>query len=66
MDAIVFITLALILAVRPKPAKDVIVGGTRITHVEAEDVTREAKLNDSYYEDPNAFSEMINELGFPK
>lgn len=66
MDAIVFIILALVLTLRPKPVEATQrVSGNDIT-VSAEDTTREAKLNDSYYEDPNAFSEMINELGFPK
>lgn len=66
MDALVFITLALILALRPTNTSGISVGGTPIEKSQVEDITREAKLNDSYYEDANAFSEMINELGFPK
>ena len=37
-----------------------------IDEMEVEDVTRTAKLNESFYEDPNAFSEIINALGYPK
>lgn len=63
MDAVLFIGLALGTAIyllysKGDDAGDVV--------VEVEDVTREAKLNDSYYEDPNAFSLIINALGFPK
>lgn len=63
MDAVVFIILALILVLKPEPHHTTVEG-----QVEAnvEDVTREAKLNPSFYNDENAFSEMINELGFPK
>lgn len=33
---------------------------------ELEDIEREAKVNELFYEDENAFSEIINALGFPK
>lgn len=65
MDALIFISIALFLVLKhlntPDEAKDVVVKETEI-----EDVTRTAKLNDFFYEDENAFSEMINALGFPK
>lgn len=63
MDAILFIGLALgttiyLLYKKTDDSEEVV--------VEVEDVTREAKLNDSFYDDPNAFSLIINALGFPK
>lgn len=64
MDAVLFTGIAVVLVVmqmyKPDDAssssKDIIV----------EDVTRVAKLNDSFYEDPDAFSEIAHALGFPK
>lgn len=64
MDAVLFTGVAVVLVVmqmyKPDDAssssKDIVV----------EDVTRVAKLNDSFYEDPDAFSEIAHALGFPK
>ena len=64
MDAVLFTGIAVVLVVMQmyKPddtsssSKDIVV----------EDVTRVAKLNDSFYEDPDAFSEIAHALGFPK
>lgn len=64
MDAVLFTGIAVVLVVmqmyKPDDAssssKDIVV----------EDVTRVAKLNDSFYEDPDAFSEIAHALGFPK
>lgn len=65
MDALLFMILALVLVVRevnkPEESKSVDVIENEVTNVE-----RVAKLNDSYYEDPDAFSEIIHALGFPK
>ncbi len=63
MDAILFIGFTLGLTIYlmffdKNSAED--------TPVQVEDMTREAKLNDAFYEDPNAFSLIINALGFPK
>lgn len=63
MDAILFISLALGTTVYLLYSKGDDAGNVA---VEVEDVTREAKLNDAYYDDPNAFSLIINALGFPK
>lgn len=64
MDAVIFITIALVLFAMQvmQPNK------TSENGVEyfVEDVTREAKLNDSFYEDEDAFSEIIHALGFPR
>ena len=64
MDAVLFTGIAVVLVVmqmyKPDDAssssKDIVV----------EDVTRVAKLNDSFYEDPDAVSEIAHALGFPK
>lgn len=64
MDAVLFTGIAVVLVImqmyKPDDAssssKDIVV----------EDVTRVAKLNDSFYEDLDAFSEIAHALGFPK
>lgn len=64
MDAVIFITVALVLfamqVLKPQTS------GKGDTEYVVEDVTREAKLNDTFYEDVDAFSEIIHALGFPK
>lgn len=64
MDAVLFISLALFLTISVIYGKEPV--ESKNTEVEPEDVTREAKLNEFFYEDQNAFSEIINALGFPK
>lgn len=63
MDAVLFIGFALAMTIYlmyfDKNEKEEI-------EVVAEDTAREAKLNDDFYEDQNAFSLIINALGFPK
>lgn len=64
MDAVIFGIFAVVMTVlalngpdeKQSTAKDII----------AEDTTRTTKLNDSFYEDPNAFTEICSALGFPK
>ena len=64
MDAVLFISLALVFTVmlmyKQEPSD------ASAEEIIAEDTTRVAKLNDSYYEDTDAFSEIIHALGFPK
>lgn len=63
MDAVIFITFALILTVMQKDVKD----NKDIKTVKdymPEDTTRTAKLNDSFYEDEDAFMEIAHALGF--
>lgn len=63
MDAVIFITFALILTVMQKDIKD----NKDIKTVKdymPEDTTRTAKLNDSFYEDEDAFMEIAHALGF--
>lgn len=63
MDAVLFITLAVVLVFMQynKPEET-----DEFDKIKSEDITREARLNESYYEDPNAFCEIANALGFPK
>lgn len=63
MDAVLFIGFALFLTISMVFYDK---GDTESLTVKPEDMTREAKLNDTFYEDPNAFSLIINALGFPK
>lgn len=63
MDAVLFIGFALFLTISMVFYDK---GDTESLTVKPEDMTREAKLNDAFYEDPNAFSLIINALGFPK
>lgn len=63
MDAVIFITFALILTVMQKDVKankDI----KTVKDYMPEDTTRTAKLNDSFYEDEDAFMEIAHALGF--
>lgn len=67
MDAFLFMILALVLTLR------VCNESTKVEtsiekYVELENISEEraAKLNDFFYEDEDAFSEIIHALGFPK
>lgn len=67
MDAVIFLSLALFLTIKTLNSTEPETKTQReIDSMTVEDTTRVAKLNDSFYEDPNAFSEIINALGFPK
>lgn len=63
MDAVIFIAIALVIALRAVQNS-----GTSgdVIEVEAEDTTRVAKLNDNFYDDPDAFMDIAHALGFPK
>ena len=63
MDAVIFITFALILTVIQKDVKDNKDIKT-VNDYMPEDTTRTAKLNDSFYEDEDAFMEIAHALGF--
>lgn len=65
MDALLFMIIALVLVVRQ--VNDLYEDtGDNAAETITEDVAREAKLNETFYEDPDAFSEIIHALGFPK
>ena len=67
MDAVIFISVALFLTLKIMYGKEAETPTQKaIDKMVVEDVTRTAKLNESFYEDPNAFSEIINALGYPK
>lgn len=63
MDAILFIGIAVFMTIMSLSKPDV---KQDIADIVKEDVTREAKLNDAYYEDQEAFMEIAHALGFPK
>ena len=64
MDALLIMVLALVLTVRtlnsPEERKEALLEN------EVSTVNRVAKINESYYEDMDAFSEIVHALGFPK
>lgn len=65
MDALIYMIFALFIILKVVNSKD-----TEATLVleesSASNVERIAKLNDSFYEDPDAFCEIAHALGFPK
>lgn len=65
MDALIYMIFALFIILKVVNSKD-----TEATIVleesSASTVERIAKLNDSFYEDPDAFCEIAHALGFPK
>lgn len=67
MDAVLFIsfTIVVIFLQVLRPSKEDVKTSVE-SELVVEDTDRVAKLNDSFYEDTNAFSEIINALGFPK
>ena len=74
MDGLVFMILTLVLTVLSLNKKEEVNTNALSTEIQESDcselskenVERVSKLNDSFYEDPNAFSRIINMLGFPK
>lgn len=63
MDAVLYIVFVLGLYMYYSSKK---VTTPKKTTEEIEDITRVAKLNDTFYEDPNAFMKIANALGFPR
>ena len=65
MDALIYMIFALFIVLRALKSE----GDTsniELVETAPESSNRVARINESYYEDPNAFSEIINALGFPK
>ena len=62
MDGLVFIIIALVFVFKDMNTATVDVNEEQVV----EDTTRVAKLNETYYDDQHAFSEIINALGFPR
>ena len=66
MDAVIFLILSVILAWKILDSPDAVDTSSK-TVIEPEDTTnRVAKLNETFYEDDNAFMELANALGFTK
>ncbi len=65
MDALLFMILALVMAIKVSNETEEVPVDI-IAETVDQDIERVAKLNESFYEDPNAFCEIINALGFPK
>lgn len=74
MDALIFMCIALVLTIKTlyfsdennDRASEILASQECAELNTALQEDRVAKVNDSYYEDLNAFSEIINALGFPK
>ena len=65
MDAVIFGFLAIVLTALTlyQSEESISVSDDLMT---PEDVSRSTKLNDAFYEDPDAFTEISKALGFPK
>lgn len=61
-----FIIIALVFVFQDMKKEEPEVTDNITETIEQEDTTRVAKVNESYYDDPNAFSIIINNLGYPK
>lgn len=66
MDALLFMILALILTLKVVLGKPEDSSNPEIIETASEDTNRVAKLNETFYEDPEAFCDIIHALGFPK
>lgn len=65
MDAVVFIIFAWVLVfMQMKNPQGSVTQMSNGVEVQPEDVTRTTKLNDAFYDDPNAFTEISRALGF--
>ena len=64
MDALLFMILALVLVIREVNTQ--VSDDIEVFEESQCDSERVAKLNETFYEDPDAFSEIIHALGFPK
>lgn len=67
MDALVFMILALVMTIMELRKPDTIESeADGIIELQKDNGKRVAKLNESFYRDDDAFSEIIHALGFPK
>lgn len=68
MDAMVFMSIAVFFVIRQLRNSGAVANEEmEVSYAkESSDTERTARLNESYYKDENAFSEIINALGFPK
>lgn len=63
MDAVIFICICLFFVVKELQTADT--NETVIENIQKEDTARVAKLNESFYEDTDAFMDIAHALGFP-
>lgn len=67
MDAVIFGIVAVVMTLHAIYGPETETStGPAVSNFTPEDTTRTTKLNDSFYEDPNAFTEISSALGFPK
>lgn len=65
MDALIYMIFALVIVIKVVNTTNV-EEATKLTESSKDMQNRVAKINESYYEDLDAFSEIIHALGFPK
>lgn len=71
MDGVLILTLSLIAVLRYMNSNDPetvekLIAKTECLELQEVNEPRETKLNDTFYEDTDAFSRIIHMLGFPK
>lgn len=66
MDAVIFGIVAVVLSIITLYYTEEPLDAVQQSGIEPEDTTRTTKLNESFYEDPNAFTEISSALGFTK
>lgn len=67
MDLVIFSIIAIVLTFTTMKAEtDSSIKSSKTVTAVVEDTTRTTKLNDAFYDDPNAFTEISRALGFPK
>ena len=65
MDGLLFIIMAIVFVILDSKAT-VDDSSVSVEETVYETSTRVTKLNEEFYDDPQAFSKIINALGFPK
>lgn len=63
MDGLLFIIIAIVFVVLDNRTTE---SDESVVVEEVYDTTRTTKLNEDFYDNPNAFSKIINALGYPK
>lgn len=66
MDAAIFLVIALVITIKNLNGNTNSISDSEVVSESVVQSDRVAKINETFYEDLNAFSEIINALGFPK
>lgn len=66
MDLVIYVLIAVFLAWKVLESPEEPVVGAKSEIVKEDTVNRVAKLNDTFYDDPDAFMDIAHCLGFPK